>query len=109
MQIQGAIQDSLDEAYVLNFDDSEEPILDQILTQFEQEREAETEEKNEVVKSVSVSEAIAAIDQLHQWEVSQDQSSCTKVQGLRQWQREILTEQETSKRQTTLKQYFTPQ
>ena len=103
MQIQGAIQDSLDEAYVFSpaeeqIDDSEKQILDQILTQFKPEQEAETDEKDEIVKSVSVGEAIAAIDQLHQWKISKNQGSCTKVQALRQWQRKILTKQKTSKR-----------
>ena len=71
LQIQGAIQGSLDEAYVFNpikeqMDDFEEQILNQILTQFEPEQEAETNEEDKVVKLVSVIEAIAAIDQLHQ-------------------------------------------
>ena len=71
LQIQGAIQDSLNDAYVFNLaeeqtDDSEKQILDQILTQFEPEQEAKTDEENEIVKSVSVSEAIAVINQLHQ-------------------------------------------
>ena len=53
--------------------------MDQILACFELEREVDTDEE-EIVNPVSIAKVVVAVDQLHQYEISKEQASLSKVQ-----------------------------